>query len=95
MNERLAALSVDLDEIGCYTAIHGLEAPSEDAARAIYRQAVPRWGISLRPYKGRDGSFGPAPKEPRRPLRPPRKAKGKDKGKGKNSAKTKAKQGST
>jgi peptidoglycan/xylan/chitin deacetylase (PgdA/CDA1 family) len=40
--ERLAAVSVDLDEIGCYTSIHGLTAPSEDAARAIYRKAVPR-----------------------------------------------------
>ena len=42
MTERLAALSVDLDEIGCYAAIHGLAPPSEDAARAIYRKAVPR-----------------------------------------------------
>lgn len=41
--QRLAALSVDLDEIGCYTAIHGLPAPSDDAARAIYRRAVPRF----------------------------------------------------
>lgn len=40
---RLAALSVDLDEIGCYAAIHGLPAPSGDAARAIYRRAVPRF----------------------------------------------------
>lgn len=38
----LAAVSVDLDEIGCYAAIHGLEPPGEDAARAIYRKAVPR-----------------------------------------------------
>lgn len=39
---RLAAVSVDLDEIGCYSAIHGLEPPDEDAARAIYRRALPR-----------------------------------------------------
>ncbi len=40
---RLAALSVDLDEIRCYTAIHGL-APSEPLAeQAIYRRAVPRF----------------------------------------------------
>lgn len=38
----LAAVSVDLDEIGCYSAIHGLEPPSRDAARAIYRRALPR-----------------------------------------------------
>ncbi|MCA9614879.1 MAG: polysaccharide deacetylase, partial [Myxococcales bacterium] len=43
MGERLAALSVDLDEIGCYAAIHGLPPPSGDAARAIYRRAVPRF----------------------------------------------------
>ena len=40
---RLAALSVDLDEIGCYAAIHGLPTPAGDAARAIYRRAVPRF----------------------------------------------------
>ncbi len=39
---RLAAVSVDLDEIGCYSSIHGLEPPGEDAARAIYRRALPR-----------------------------------------------------
>lgn len=40
---RLAALSVDLDEIGCYSAVHGLPAPSADAGRAIYRRALPRF----------------------------------------------------
>lgn len=39
---RLAAVSVDLDEIRCYAAIHGLEPPDEGAARAIYRKALPR-----------------------------------------------------
>lgn len=39
---RLAAVSVDLDEIDCYSAIHGLEPPGDDAACAIYRRAVPR-----------------------------------------------------
>lgn len=39
---RLAALSVDLDEVGCYAAIHGLPPPDADAARAIYRRALPR-----------------------------------------------------
>ena len=39
---RLAAISVDLDEVPCYAAIHGLEPPTEDAARAIYRRALPR-----------------------------------------------------
>jgi peptidoglycan/xylan/chitin deacetylase (PgdA/CDA1 family) len=39
---RLAAVSVDLDEIDCYTAIHGLPRPEGEAARAIYARAVPR-----------------------------------------------------
>ncbi len=38
----LAAISVDLDEIRCYAAIHGLAPPTEDAQRAIYRKALPR-----------------------------------------------------
>ncbi len=42
MSAPLAALSVDLDEIGCYAAIYGLEPPTPDAARAIYRFALPR-----------------------------------------------------
>jgi hypothetical protein len=40
---RLAALSVDLDEVPCYTAIHGLEPAAGEAAHAIYRKAVPRF----------------------------------------------------
>jgi peptidoglycan-N-acetylglucosamine deacetylase len=39
----LAAVSVDLDEIGCYAAIHGLPAPAGESAHAIYRSAVPRF----------------------------------------------------
>lgn len=39
----LAALSVDIDEVSCYTAIHGLEAPDEARARAIYERALPRF----------------------------------------------------
>lgn len=40
---RLLALSVDLDEIPCYTAIHGLPVSSDEAAHAIYLHAVPRF----------------------------------------------------
>jgi hypothetical protein len=43
VSERLAAISVDLDEIPCYTRIHGLEPPTEESSRAIYRNAVPRF----------------------------------------------------
>ncbi len=39
---RLAAISVDLDEIRCYAAIHGLAPVTEGAERAIYRKALPR-----------------------------------------------------
>ncbi len=39
---RLCAVSVDLDEIACYAAIHGLPPPSAAAARAIYERALPR-----------------------------------------------------
>lgn len=43
--KRLAALSVDLDEIDNYTAIHGLSSNLVDgrAAHAIYDQALPRF----------------------------------------------------
>jgi peptidoglycan/xylan/chitin deacetylase (PgdA/CDA1 family) len=41
--ERLAALSVDLDEIRCYAAIHGLDAPWDDSAHAIYERAIDRF----------------------------------------------------
>jgi hypothetical protein len=40
---RLCAVSVDLDEIPCYTAIHGLDLPlTPTAAQAVYRKALPR-----------------------------------------------------
>ncbi len=41
--DRLCAVSVDLDEIPCYTAIHGLPSPRDDRAHAIYRAALPRF----------------------------------------------------
>lgn len=44
--QRLCAVSVDLDEIPCYTAIHGLSASqtslSDAAQQAVYRKALPR-----------------------------------------------------
>lgn len=44
MTERLAALSVDLDEIPNYYAIHGLTAPPGDpSVHAVYAKAVPRF----------------------------------------------------
>ena len=40
---KLCAVSVDLDEIPCYTAIHGLDlALPQAAAQAVYRKALPR-----------------------------------------------------
>jgi len=38
---RLCAVSVDLDEIPCYAAIHGLDVPA-GSENAIYERAVPR-----------------------------------------------------
>jgi peptidoglycan/xylan/chitin deacetylase (PgdA/CDA1 family) len=40
---RLCAVSVDLDEIPCYAAIHGLPEPEGEARHAIYRRALPRF----------------------------------------------------
>lgn len=40
---KLCALSVDLDEIPCYHAIHGLPMPEDAAAHAVYDRAVPRY----------------------------------------------------
>jgi hypothetical protein len=46
---KLAAVSIDLDEIHHYFAIHGLAAPGQ-AAHAVYDRAVPRasdWAVAL------------------------------------------------
>ncbi len=40
---KFCALSVDLDEIPCYHAIHGLSDPSGASAHAVYERAVPRY----------------------------------------------------
>lgn len=40
---KLCALSVDLDEIPCYHAIHGLPMPDDASAHAVYARAVPRY----------------------------------------------------
>ncbi|HET8940019.1 MAG TPA: polysaccharide deacetylase family protein, partial [Polyangiales bacterium] len=43
VRRKLCAVSVDLDEIPCYTAIHGLDLALPQAAReAVYRKALPR-----------------------------------------------------
>ena len=49
---RVAAISVDLDEVPCYAAIHGIEVP-EGARHAIYRRALPRFAelFAEEPYK--------------------------------------------
>lgn len=39
---RLCAVSVDLDEIGCYSAIHGLPELPEPASHAVYQRGLPR-----------------------------------------------------
>lgn len=41
--QKLAAVSVDLDEVGCYTAIHGLSLEAHELRfDAVYAQALPR-----------------------------------------------------
>ena len=42
MSLRLASISIDLDEVPRYTAIHGLEAPRGRSAHAVYDRCVPR-----------------------------------------------------
>jgi len=39
----LAAVSIDLDEVPCYAAIHGLPAPEPPQAHAVYDRALPRF----------------------------------------------------
>ncbi len=39
---KLASISVDLDEVPRYAAIHGVEAPAGPGARAVYEKCVPR-----------------------------------------------------
>jgi len=39
---KLASISVDLDEVPRYAAIHGVEAPTGPGARAVYQKCVPR-----------------------------------------------------
>jgi hypothetical protein len=44
----LCAISVDLDEIGHYHAIHGLAPPEGEAAHAVYRLALDRLDVLAR-----------------------------------------------
>ncbi|MCS6798317.1 MAG: polysaccharide deacetylase family protein [Myxococcota bacterium] len=39
----LAAVSVDLDEVDCYAALHGLPPPAPECAHAVYERAIPRF----------------------------------------------------
>jgi peptidoglycan/xylan/chitin deacetylase (PgdA/CDA1 family) len=45
---RLASISIDLDEVPRYTAIHGLPDPDERAAHAVYDRCLPRLRTWLR-----------------------------------------------
>jgi peptidoglycan/xylan/chitin deacetylase (PgdA/CDA1 family) len=42
VNLRLASISIDLDEVARYAAIHGLDAPAGPSAHAVYDRCVPR-----------------------------------------------------
>lgn len=39
---KLASISIDLDEVPRYAAIHGVEVPAGPGARAVYEKCVPR-----------------------------------------------------
>lgn len=43
MSERSTILSVDLDDVGCYHAIHGLPAPSPETAGVVLERCLPRF----------------------------------------------------
>ncbi len=43
MNLKLASISIDLDEVPRYAAIHGVGAPMGPSSRAVYEKCVPRF----------------------------------------------------
>lgn len=43
MSERSTILSVDLDDVGCYHAIHGLPPPGPEVAGAVLERCLPRF----------------------------------------------------
>lgn len=43
MSEQSTILSVDLDDVGCYHAIHGLPAPGPEVAGAVLERCLPRF----------------------------------------------------
>ncbi len=52
-----ASISVDLDEIPCYSAIHGLEPPADGSAHAVYERGVARFESWLRQLDARATFF--------------------------------------
>jgi len=42
MTAKLASVSVDLDEVGCYAAIHGVRIPEGAGRHAVYDRCLPR-----------------------------------------------------
>jgi len=48
MSSKLAAISIDLDDVPRYAAIHGIEASLGSAAHAVYDRCVPRLQAWLR-----------------------------------------------
>ena len=43
MSDRSTILSVDLDDVGCYHAIHGLPPPGPEVAGAVLERCLPRF----------------------------------------------------
>ena len=42
MSDRIAAVSIDLDEVACYAEVHGLPAPTDREAHVVYDRCLPR-----------------------------------------------------
>lgn len=42
MIDRIAAVSVDLDEVACYAEVHGVPAPADREAHVVYDRCLPR-----------------------------------------------------
>src|SRR5688572_8214892 len=57
MSDQSTIVSVDLDDVGCYHAIHGLPPPSPEAAGAVLEKCLPRFLELLAPLGARATFF--------------------------------------
>lgn len=57
MSDQSTIVSVDLDDVGCYHAIHGLPPPTPEAAGAVLEKCLPRFLELLAPLGARATFF--------------------------------------